>query len=341
MQSIIEDNEVTWNDVIPKLSESADKDIYQWKNELKKTFKEVLGLNSIEKNSCPLNFCIENEEDKGSYRRIRFTFESEIGARVPCYLCVPNTGKEKYPVVITLQGHTSGFHNSVGIVKYYGDEEYQKRGDFALQAVKNGFIGLAIEQRGFGERRPTKRERQTDWTCRYNATIAASLGRTIIGERVWDVHKAIDALSNFSKCDMDKIIITGNSGGGTASFFATCFDERIKLGVPSCSFCPYVESIFEHTHCICNYIPNAYQYFDMPDLAGLIAPRNLIIIAGKEDKIFPIEGVRRGYEKVKRIFARFGKEGNCRLVETPKGHWWCQDLAWTAIKEECEKLGWK
>ena len=43
-------------------------------------------------------------------------FESENDSFVPCYLLIPDTSKEKYPVAITLQGHTTGFHNSVGII---------------------------------------------------------------------------------------------------------------------------------------------------------------------------------------------------------------------------------
>ena len=31
----------------------------------------------------------------------------------------------------------------------------------------------------------------------------------------------------------------------------------------------------------------------------------------------------------------------CRIVETPKGHYWCEDIVWQAINEECEKLGWR
>ena len=31
---------------------------------------------------------------------------------------------------------------------------------------------------------------------------------------------------------------------------------------------------------------------------------------------------------------------NCRLVETPREHWWCEDIVWGAINEETRKLGW-
>jgi hypothetical protein len=63
-------------------------------------------------------------------------------------------------------------------------------------------------------------------------------------------------------------------------------------------------------------------------------------VAGKEDKIFPIGGVGTGFETVKGIYKASGVVENCELVETPKAHWWCEDIVWTAIKERTDKLGW-
>jgi hypothetical protein len=83
-----------------------------------------------------------------------------------------------------------------------------------------------------------------------------------------------------------------------------------------------------------------YKYFDMPDLACLIAPRKLIVITGKEDEIFPLAGVSRGFERAQEIFIENGAKENCRLEVTPKAHWWCEDIVWNAINEETKKLGW-
>ena len=124
------------------------------------------------------------------------------------------------------------------------------------------------------------------------------------------------------------------------SFYAACFDERIKLSIPSCAFCTYEDSIMNWFHCSCNFIPHAYEWFEMQDLACLIAPRKLVVIAGKEDKIFPLYGVKKGYKIVESIFEKAGVKENCRLIETPKGHWWCEDIIWNAIHEEIEKLNW-
>ena len=316
-------------------------DFSAWKQEIKDKFLSLTGLSEIEKNACALNFHVEKEDQKDGYTQIRFVFESEVGAEVPCYLLIPNTGKEKYPVAILLQGHSSGFHNSIGEPKCDAEKDYAfGRGQFAVQAVRNGFAALAIEQRGMGERKPTRENRRMGNMCEFTAHRALLLGRTILGERIWDVSRAIDCLSAFKNLDINKIIISGNSGGGTASYYAACYDERIKLCVPSCSFCSYKTSILDVYHCSCNFIPSAYQWFEMQDLSCLIAPRNLLVIAGKEDVIFPIDGVKTAYGTIEKIFQKAGCEKNCRLVVTEKGHWWCEDVVWREILKELQDIAW-
>ena len=327
--------------ITPKLSYAESVNYSEWRSEVRNKLCELTGLDKIAANATPLAVEIEKEEMKDGYKQIRFSFESERGAIVPCYLLIPDTGKEKYPVAITLQGHSSGFHNSIAEPKPDENPSYALgRGAFAVQAVKRGFAALAIEQRGMGERRPNERHQKEAQMCEYTAHMALMLGRTILGERMWDVSKAIDALAEFPVCDTEKVFITGNSGGGTMSFYAAAYDERIRFSAPSCAFCTYEDSIMNWYQCSCNFIPHAYEWFEMQDLACLIAPRPLIVISGKEDEIFPLYGVEKGYKTVESIYEKAGAPDNCQLIVTPKGHWWCEDLVWDTIDKECKKLGW-
>lgn len=324
----------------PKLSFRKNLDYSEWKAQIKEKFFELTGVEYIRENACEPNIQIEWEEDKGTYRLIRFTFESEVEEVVPCYLCIPKTGKKKYPVAIVLQGHTTGFHLSIGEMKHASDERFLPRASHALQAVENGMIALAIEQRGLGERITQDPTRFGKEQCRYAVTTALQLGRTVAGERMWDVSKAIDILSSFPECDQDKVMLLGPSGGGTATYYSACYDERIKLSVPVCAFCNYLDSIILIGHCQCNFIPNAYRYFDMQDLSCLIAPRKLLIINGKDDEIFPITGARKAFETVKAVYESAGAKDNCKMVEMPKHHYFCEDIVWGAVMEEVKKLGW-
>ena len=254
-------------------------------------------------------------------------------------MLIPDTGKEKYPLCITLQGHSTGFHNSIGVPKFDGDEEYIKRGAFALQAVQKGFAALAIEQRGMGERRSVK---EFQWmVCGYQAYRALAFGRTIIGERVWDIQRAIDIVTEkFPVCDMEKIALMGTSGGGTATFYAACMDERIKLAASSCAYCTFEHSIYHVLHCACNYIPKMAEEYEMQDFSCLIAPRNFLVLAGVEDDIFLYEGVKKAYATAQTFYEIEGVKDKCRLVPMPKGHYFCKEIAWDAIEEEAKKLGW-
>ncbi|MGI6538986.1 MAG: acetylxylan esterase [Caldicoprobacterales bacterium] len=167
---------------------------------------------------------------------------------------------------------------------------------------------------------------------------ALLIGRTTIGERVWDIQRAIDVLDKyFPQVDMDKIICMGNSGGGTATFYAGCLEPRIKYVMPSCAVCTYKDSIAAMHHCSCNYVPHIRKYFEMGDLAGLIAPRVLVIVAGKEDKIFPINGVIESYELAQSLYKAAGADGRCKLVIGEGGHRFYADEAWPVMNEFVNK----
>ena len=103
--------------------------------------------------------------------------------------------------------------------------------------------------------------------------------------------------------------------------------------MPSCSVCTYKDSIGAMYHCECNYIPGSAKYFDMGDLAILIAPRPLILINGREDPIFPEKGVLEVFDTIKAIYAAAGVPDRCRLVTGEGGHRYYKTIAWNAFDE--------
>ncbi len=317
----------------PELAFNPDKDLEEQRVAVRQKLTELMGIDRIALNACAENFFIESEEIKDGYKQIRFIFESEKNNFVPCYLLIPTTGKEKYPVAITLQGHAKGgMANSIG-ADVPEERDYQPRGAFALQAVQNGFAALCVELRGmWGELQPVG-ARLAGGCCQYSALSALVLGRTLIGERCWDIFRAIDLLPKFSELDTDNIVITGNSGGGTMSYYAACLDERIKFSAPSCAFCTLEQSILNLWHCSCNYIPNMLNYFDMQDVSVLLPPRKVVFINGSQDGVFTIRGTKKAFETAKAVYEKAGVPDNCKLVITPKDHYWCDDIVWESINE--------
>lgn len=328
--------------VAPKLSFDESRDYEEWRGEIKGKLNELLGFDVIAENACPVNIDIEETVEFDTYTRIRFTYESEKENLVPAYLLLPKK-EGKFPLAIALQGHTTGFHISIGEAKYDCDPDYIERSDFGIQAIANGYAVLCIEQRGMGETRSNLYPGPGGvHSCCVTAMTAVNLGRTVIGERVWDVSRGIDALEKmaYDCIDLSKIVLFGNSGGGTVTFYAGCCDERISIVAPSCAFCSYEASIMSILHCVCNNIPQASRWFEMEDLSCLIAPRKLVVLTGKLDDIFPLDGVQKSYETVEKIYAKAGVPENCSLTIMPKGHYWCKDEAWEAINTAKNQLGW-
>ncbi len=317
-----------------KLGYNDSVDYKTWKQDIKAKAVELLGLDKIKENACPMHYEIESEETMDGYKRIRFVVETERDNFVPCYLLIPDTGKEKYPVAIVLQGHKKGgMYHSVGIEKEEGDAEYQQHGAFALQAVKNGFAAVTMELRGMGELLPNGPKKMWGDMCKYTASVAMMIGRTLQGERIWDISRLIDVLPNFEKLDTSDITLAGMSGGGTLTFYAGCMEDRITYCVPTCAYCPFPESILAMYHCICNYVPHAYEWYDMDDLSCMIAPKKLLILSGEKDIIFPIDGVKRGLEKTKKFYELEGKPENLRFATMPRDHYWCDDIVWKEIND--------
>lgn len=314
--------------------DSEEESFEEWKEKSKAKLYELLGLDKYEKTDDA--FHIDYIHEHREYLKIRFTFESEKGSTVPCCLAVPKKKAcEKPPVMICLQGHGTGMHISFGIAKYENDDNKIDNGDrnFAKQCIKKGICALALDQRCFGERGGNPRP-----DCHGAALTALLTGRTLIGGRVWDIMRVIDVLENHltEYCDTEKVFCMGNSGGGTATFYAFALDDRIKAAIPSCAFCTYLNSIGELHHCACNYIPHIAEYFDMAEIAGISAPKPIVIASGATDGIFPVDSAKSEFERLKKIYSAADASENCVHVIGPEGHRFYAEKGWSAFEKLVE-----
>jgi dienelactone hydrolase len=284
----------------------------------------------------PLNPVIEETVEHERYTEYRIRFDVEEKVQAICLLCIPfvETGK-KVPLVICLQGHGRGMHVSMGRRAYECEGPDTGDRDCAVQALERGYAALCLDQRGMGERRTVLGGNPNDSgapRCHVTAMNALMVGRTMVGERCHDVSRAIDMALTFDAIDPDRIVCTGNSGGGTTTFDAACMDERIKVAMPSCAVCTYKHSIGAMNHCVCNFIPNVALYADMGDLAALIAPRKLVLIHGIDDPIFPKDGVLEAYQTIEKIYAAAGVPQNCTLATGGGGHRYYKAEAWDGFE---------
>lgn len=315
--------------ITPECRYDGESDFISWQKSAKAKLAELLGMDKYER--CDPEFNIEYTEECDGYTEYRFTIQSEPGYYFPSVMRVPHGKSGKQPLMICLQGHSNGFHISLGKPIYPGDEDDINGGDrdFCVRAVKEGYIALAVEQRGFGECKGVEGD---GTNCYQNNFRAIMMGRTMIGERVWDISRCIDAvLEHFDFVDPDRICLMGNSGGGTATYYAACLEERIALAMPSCAVCSWDNSIAVKRHCLCNLVPNIANYFDMGDMGGMVAPRKLIVVHGVTDVGFYKPGVDKSYAIIEKAYEKAGVPENCYLVTGPAGHRFYADLSWPVV----------
>ena len=308
--------------------------VTEWQGELRAVLAELTGFDRIvPSDSLAVESVWKQDHELGSIEKIVFT--SEAFAEVPAYVCLPDGVDPPYTFFICVQGHNTGMHNS--IARAFDDEfttiVTENDRDFALSCMKNGVAALCVEQRSFGYRRESLQEKTAENSCHDAAMHALALGRTLIAERVFDVSRGIDYLRERGDAFMDRIGLMGNSGGGTTTMFSAALLPDISFAMPSCYFNTFAASLMSIYHCGCNYVPRILQYAEMSDVLGLFAPRKLVVVAGRDDKIFPIDATISSFNELEAIYRAAGAEENCRLVIGEGGHQFYAADAWPVMAE--------
>jgi len=318
-------------------SASAPQAWAAWQEAFRPRLRQQLGLDNLAadlRDHQPQREQLTTE-DLETYTRESWQLWVEPTVPLPFYLLRPKGQTEPLPLVLTPHGHNHP-HIYAGLADNEAETQSIQEGerDIAVQSVREGYLTIAPTTRAFGATRTAAdKEANKVHSCRVQLLHGLLVGRTPIGERVWDISRLIDwAIANLA-VDAQRIAITGNSGGGTVSLFAAACEPRISVAVPSCYFCTFQGSIGAIYHCDCNYVPGILRLGEMYDVAGLIAPRPFCAIAGQDDPIFPIEQVKFAFERLKEIYAIAGAPEACQLYIGQGGHRYYRAGAWPFIRQ--------
>jgi dienelactone hydrolase len=314
----------------------------QWQREFRQELSRLLGLDVISKRGVPpLTAQLLSSEPQADHIREEWRLETERDFYIPFYLLKPHNISGKLPLVLTPHGHgILGKKTYVGLYESEEDRLDMKQGerDIALQAVREGYIAIAPDMRGFaGLRRQEDIDKNANNSCRTLQMHALLFGRTLIGERVWDIQRLLDWALKRDDVNPNAVVITGNSGGGMASLFTAALDERIHVCIPGSYFCTFKDSIASLWHCECNYVPGLLNFAEMADVAGLIAPRTFLAVNGKLDEIFPIEATKQSFANLQAIYRTFQAEEKCQLSIGEGGHRYYKRDVWPFVKRWLEK----
>jgi dienelactone hydrolase len=291
--------------------------------------------------------------DRGDYIEEYLTFQTTPDLRVPAYLLIPKKAKLPAPGIVALHSHDGlylwgkekvleGTADEHPYLTAFRKQRYGGKG-VAAELARQGYVVIAIDMFYWGERRmlldddPVPyRERPRTMTekeisgfnqrsVQNEQLVARSLftaGVSWPGIVLWDDIRTLDYLASRPEVDKRRLGCVGLSVGGWRSFLLAALDERIKTAVNvgwMTSLGAQIKQHIIYTIGFSFYLNGLYRYFDLPDLAALIAPRAVLVINGSRDHLFELEGVKAAFAKISRCYDKAGarERQRCSLYDAP------------------------
>ena len=290
--------------------------IEDWKarqREVKAILNEIVG--SFPERT-PLNAKIVGTVKKEGFQVEKIVFESRPNFFVTSCLFVPDNLQGKTPAILNLIGHTDIAFRA---------PSYQQ---LVLNLVKKGFIVLAVDPIGQGERLqyydsavnrsvvggPTTEHSYLGKQCFLAGSSAARYF-------TWDAMRAIDYLVSRPEVDPNRIGVTGISGGGTQTSYVAALDDRVAAAAPTCYICGF-RRLFESIgpqDAEQNFNGGVANGIDHADFLEVRAPKPTLVVATTRD-FFSIQGARETVAEAQSTFRAFGTEDRLTLVEDDHGH---------------------
>lgn len=270
--------------------------------QVRKGLLESLGLSKLPPRT-PLNARIVSSSRRSGYWIDNLIFESRPGFPVSANLYRPDRpAPHRQAAVILPIGHY--------LLPGKSAQEVQL---LCIGLARKGIIVLTYDAIGHGER-------MISGNIHHEAGYALlPLGQTIAGWMVWDTMRAIDYLLTRQDVDPARLAVTGNSGGGMNALLTAALDTRIHMAVVvgfTFEFNHWIK--YAGAHCTCTHIPGLFQRMEWFEIAGLIAPRGLLLLQGEHDDLFPVAGARRAARSTAAVYRVHGASGRFQFTELPR-----------------------
>ncbi len=280
------------------------------RGEYRRQLFEMLGLDPLPERT-ELKAAITGQVDGGEFTVEKLHFQSRPGLYVTANFYLPRERQGKVPAILYVCGHGRSKKDGIS----YGNKvTYQHHG---VWFARHGYACLMIDTLQLGEiegiHHGTYNQGMWWWNNR---------GYTSAGVEAWNCVRALDYLQSREEVDPQRLGVTGRSGGGAYSWWIAAIDDRIKAAVPVAGITDLENHVVDgcvEGHCDCMFMVNTFRW-DYPLVAALVAPRPLLIGNSDADRIFPLDGVRRTYEKAKKIYELYGAGGKIALNITEGPH---------------------
>jgi acetyl esterase/lipase len=317
-----------WNHMVknwvPKLHfADSDLDWQAWRDQAHTKYMELLGDFP---DPVPLAAEVESCVEDGDLIRERVVFDSEVCMSVPCQVLRPKGMQpdNSNPAILCSHGHGTFGKDAVAGIRSSSEMEAniaQLNYDYGLQMARAGYLTVCPDLRVFGERRDGLDPFPGRDPCNVNYLRGTMLGRWPLTLNIWDMKCCVDYLESRPEVDPKRIGMMGLSQGGTMTTFAAAAEPRIAAADIMGYVNPWKGFAFDRRNiCGSQIMPGIYAWFDTDDIAGLIAPRPVMLDMGIYDDCFFIHDLMKGYEGVKTIYEAAGVPDRIWTDIHPSGH---------------------
>ncbi|MBN1343444.1 MAG: acetylxylan esterase [Phycisphaerae bacterium] len=265
----------------------------------------MVGLDPLPERT-PLKAKVTRTLDKEGFTVECLYFESLPGFIVTANLYLPKERTGRLPTIVYLCGHAGGPSGAKGHYRHH-----------PIWYARNGYACLIVDPIQHSEI-PGRHH----YTYRNEGWENFSTGFTPAGIEIWNAVRALDYLETRSEIDKGRIGITGRSGGGTFSYFTAAVDDRIQVVVSdhaTYSMCSHITADTLRGHCDCNFWMNVDR-IDPIDYCALLAPRPALSQCSTDDTCFPPKGYRDWLERMRGVYALYGKVDQIEQVDVPGIH---------------------
>jgi len=251
------------------------------------------------------------EEPSGLIRE-RVIFDSEAEMSVPCVVLRHKDMEADGSNGAILCSHGHGFYGKEPVSgnKTTADLRAsidQHRYNYGEIMALDGFMTLSPDLRVFGERSDGGNPYPGRDKCNVHFLRGAMWGVYTLMLNIWDMKCCVDYLQSRAEVDPDRIGMMGLSQGGTMTTFATAAEPRIKCADIIGYLIPWKYLAIQRGNwCGSQMVPNIYKWLDVPDIAGLIAPRPLLIEMGVHDTGFFIQEQLEAFAQLAKIYEAAG-----------------------------------
>ena len=269
---------------------------------------------------------VESSVEDNDLVRERVVFNTEEFMSVPCQVLRPRGMKpdRSNPAILCSHGHgaygkdaVAGIRSSAARQANIAELNY----DYGLQMAKAGYLTLSPDLRGFGERRDGLDPFPGRDPCNVNYVRGTMMDRWPLTLNIWDMKCCIDYLETRPEVDPGRIGMMGLSQGGTMTTWTAAAEPRIAAADIMGYVNPWKGFAIDRMNvCGSQVVPRIFAWFDTDDIAGLIAPRPLMLDMGVYDDCFFIHDLLKGYQGVKRIYEAAGVPERLWTHIHPHGH---------------------